>query len=216
MKRRPTSTPQQLITKKSKTQRPQLSRSMPLVKESGYVDLAAAVYAGNTTGTIALIATIGQGTTVNTRVGKKAMIKSIQIRGSVSADSSTTTAKASFMIIYDKRPTGSVPAITDILDTASANSFNNDNNSSRFITLRRWDYYVIGNNVTAGQNTGATGFSIDEFIQVNRQIVFNALGTGAIADIDQGALYVISVGDNAAGVSDANFNMGFRTRFVDF
>lgn len=144
---------------------------------------------------------------------------SLQIRGSVSSDSTTTTAKASLLIIYDKRPSGTpptLPAITDVLVTANSNAFNNDNNTSRFKVLRRWDFFFCGNNTGAGQQTSKSGYNIDEFLFINKQVVFNALGTGAIADIDEGALYVLTVGDQAAGTADANFNLAFRTRFIDF
>lgn len=187
-------------------------------RDVNYVDQPAAVYAANTTGTIALIATIAQGATVNQRVGKKAMYKSIQIRGSCSADSATTTCKATMLLIYDRRPSGTpptLPAITDILTSVNSNAFMNDNNTSRFRVLRRLDFYLCGNNVGAGQQTSSSGFAVDEYVKLNKQVVFNSLGTGVIADIDEGALYCVTVGDQAAGIADGNFNLAFRTRFVD-
>ena len=93
--------------------RPQLRRATPL--EVNYVDLANAAYGLNTTGTITLIATIAQGASVQQRIGKRAYYKSLLMRGVIIAGSTGTVADASYLIVYDKRPTGALPAITDIL-----------------------------------------------------------------------------------------------------
>ena len=45
--------------------------------------------------------------------------------------------------------------------------------------------------------------------------VFKSAGTGAINDIDEGALYIVTVGGNAAGTSAGIANIAFRLRFYD-
>lgn len=192
------------------------ARAQGRAKESGYVDLASASYALNTTGSVTLIATIAQGAAVTQRIGKKVMLKSIQIHGYCSSDSTTTTAPGALLVIYDKRPTGSVPTVGDILDSASSQSFMNDANSGRFRVLMRRDYVLAGNVTTAGQQTSTSILPVQEFLKVNRQAVFKAAGTGAIGDIEEGALYLVSIGNLAAGTADANATLAFRTRFVDF
>lgn len=184
-------------------------------RESGFVDLASATYALNTTGSITLLATIPQGASVNQRIGKKVMLKSIQFRGFATADSTTTVSVGAFMIVYDKRPTGSLPAITDVLDSVAFQSFNNDANSGRFRILARKEIALNGNNTTAGQQTECSEVVASFYMKVNRPTVFKAAGTGAIADIEEGALYLITLGNIAAGTADANLIGGFRTRFVD-
>ena len=114
-------------------------------KESGFVDLAAATYACNSTGSITLIATVAQGTSVNQRVGKKIQWKSMQIRGTVQANATTVSNNSAWLIVYDRRPTGSLPAITDVLSSATAISFTNDANSGRFQILKRWNDTILGN-----------------------------------------------------------------------
>ena len=183
-------------------------------KESGFVDLNSASYNADTTGTVTLIATIPQGASVNQRVGKKVMLKSVQVRGACSVNSTTTITDVAGLLVYDRRPTGSLPAVTDILASASSAAFNNDANSGRFRILRRWDHVLTGNNVTPA--TGNESVSMDTFVKVKNLTVFKALGTGAIADIEEGALYFVTVGDRAAGTTAATFGVAFRTRFVDF
>jgi len=190
-----------------------LNRRGVASKETGYVDLALANYPLDTTGSVTLIATIAQGTAVTQRVGKKVLLKSIQIRGSVSNNSAATVNDVAYLIVYDRRPTGSLPAVTDILDTASSRSMNNDANSGRFKILRRVDCALVGNITTY---TESTMKSIDDYIKLNKlPMVFKAAGTGAIGDIEEGALYLVTVGMSAAGTAAAQLSAGFRTRFVD-
>lgn len=189
-------------------------------KETGFVDLAAATYALDTTGTVTLIATVAQGASVNQRVGKKIRLKSLQCRGQMFNGTTATSNDVAYMIVYDRRPTGSLPAVTDILDTASAISMNNDANSGRFSILKRCDGLLIGNQtVQAAIANYATDNSVqpaDWFLNLkNLQTVYKAAATGAIADIEQGALYLVTVGSNVAGTTAATLQVGFRTRFWD-
>lgn len=185
-----------------------------MLKESGYVDLAGANYACDTTGSIVLIATIAQGVTVNTRVGKKVLLKSLQCRGNFNSGTTTTTAEGAALVVYDKRPTGALPAITDILVTASSNAMNNDANSGRFRILKRIDMVATGNSTTPA--TGNEIQAFDWYLDLKgKPLVFKAATTGAIADIEEGALYFVTVGSVAAGTAAASINAGFRTRFVD-
>lgn len=183
-------------------------------KETGYVDLAAANYAFDTTGTIVLAATVAQGASVNQRIGKKIVWKSIQCRGTGFSGTTTVASDTAFLVVYDRRPTGALPAITDILVTASSTSMNNDVNSGRFSILKRIDQQFIGN-ITAPA-TGKEAFTFDFFLDLKmRPGVFKAAASGAIGDIEEGAIYLVSVGSVAAGTTAPTLNAGFRTRFID-
>lgn len=196
-----------------------LSRRREILKgsETGYKDLAATTYAMDTTGSITLLNTVAQGASVNERIGKKYMIKSVQFRGHAQAQNTTTITDGAALLVYDKRPTGALPAITDILVSASSQAFPNDNNTDRFLTLRRWDFTIVGNNLTAGQQTDRTMINFDEYVKVGKVCVCKAAGTGAIADIAEGALYLVTVGSSAAaGTVACDLAVGVRVRFVDF
>jgi len=187
-------------------------RRLP-VAEPGYVDLAVATYALNTTGSLTLVATIPQGASVNQRIGKKARLDKVHMRGVASADTTTTVTKGACILVYDKKPAGSLPTITEYLDSISPNSFTLDANRDRFVTLWRQEYAFQGNITTPA--TGSEYFTIDKVVNVNKPIIFKAAGTGAIGDIETGALYFITVGNVAAGTADANATVGFRTIFHD-
>lgn len=189
-------------------------------KETGYVDVAAAAYAIDTTGTVTLLNTIAQGTTVNQRVGKKVVLKGLQCRGRMDANSTASINDTAYMIVYDKRPTGALPAVTDILVSAAATSMNNDANSGRFRILKRVDGLLIGNpsltGVVANALTDLTSCPADWWLDLKSlPTTYKAAATGAIADIEEGALYLVTVGSQAAGTTAASLGVGFRLRFLD-
>lgn len=182
-------------------------------KETGFVDLGTASYNFDTTGTITLLATVAQGASVNERIGKKLMWKSIQCRGFADSNSTATHNDCSVIIVYDKRPTGSLPAITDVLVSASSKSFNNDSNSGRFRILKRNDFTLNGNPTTPTSNQAVNA---DFYLDMRGlPAEFQAAGTGAIGDISLGAIYMITVGNAAAGTGAARLSGDFRTRFID-
>jgi len=191
----------------------QVRRATP--QEVNYVDLNAATYAMDTTGTVTLIATIAQGAGVHQRIGKRAYYKSILIRGNMSNNSAATFNDTTWMIVYDKRPTGALPLITDILTGISTTAFMNDNNTGRFEVIRRKDQVLIGNTTTP--STGHEVLNIDEYIKMNkRPITFESVGNGQIGDIDMGALYFLTLGNSAAsGTLAAKANVSFRVRFTE-
>ena len=83
-----------------------------------------------------------------------------------------------------------------------------------FKIVRRWDFKLTGNS-----STPATGNELQDpsaFVDLKGMpCVFKATGTGAIGDIEEGALYMISVGNQAAGATAGTGTIACRTRFVD-
>lgn len=189
-------------------------------KEKGYVDVALAGYALDTTGSVTLLNTIAQGASVNQRVGKKVILKGLQGRGLSQAGSTATINDVAWMIVYDKRPTGALPAVTDVLVTASSNSLNNDNNAGRFRILKRVDRVLIGNpsltGAVANALTDCVAASEDFWLDLkSAPTTYKAAATGGIGDIEEGALYLVTVGNVAAGTAAATLFESFRVRFLD-
>lgn len=193
---------------------------MSMSKELGFVDLAAAAYAYDTTGSVTLLNTVAQGTSVNQRVGKKIRMKGLQMRGYSANGTTAVFNDTAYLIVYDKRPTGALPAITDILVSASSQAMNNDANAGRFSILKRQDIVLIGNTTVqaavANAITDICARSEDCYLDLGkREVVYKAAGTGAIGDIEQGALYLVTIGSNAAGTTAASLTVTFRLRFWD-
>lgn len=183
-------------------------------KSAHYVDMAASgqSFEYSTTGTIRLIATIANGSSVNQRFGKKIAYKGVQIRGFIDSGSTTQNCYCATMLVYDRKPTNALPAITDILVAVNSGSFLNDVNSDRFQIVRRLNHMLIG----VDGNNSASAFFIDEYVKLNkRPAEFGSAGTGAIGDITKGALYLVTVGDVATGTADGAGVLNTRTRFID-
>jgi len=190
-----------------------LQRAPGMSRETGYVDVAVASYALDTTGSVTLLNTVAQGAGVTQRVGKKVCLKSLQCRGFVVNNSTATYNDCAVLIIYDKRPTGALPTVSDILVSANATAMNNDANSGRFEVLKRVDFELLGNST---QITEAYAKSADFYLDLKmRPEIFKAAATGAIGDIEQGAVYLVTVGVSSAGTTAAVATLSFRTRFVD-
>ena len=184
--------------------------------ETGYVDLASASYALDTTGSITQLNVVAQGAAVTQRVGKKIVMKGLQFRGLMQNGSTAAANDVAFMIVYDKRPTGVLPAITDILNSVAAQAMNNDANAGRFSILKRVDEVLIGNLTAAANYTEAAVKSCDYWLDLkSRGTTYKAAATGAIADVEEGALYLVTVGGTAAGTAAATLTGTFRLRFLD-
>lgn len=181
--------------------------------ETGYVDYAAQGFACDSTGSVTLLNAVGQGASTSQRIGKRISLKSVQLRGSILSKSATKEAAAVVMFVYDKRPTGSMPSMTDILVSSSAYSFNNDTNSSRFRILKRTKRQVIGNETDM---TSAAFQDADAFLNLKGlPVTYKDVGTGAIGDIEEGALYMVTIGDKPAGNEACELYGGVRLRYND-
>lgn len=182
--------------------------------EINYVDSALQTVAINTTGSVALVVTIPQGATQITRVGKRVFLKSIQWRGVLSVDTTTTFTQGAWLLIYDKRPTGALPVIADIFNSASPNSMNNDDNSGRFEILKREDFILVGNSATP--STGMEARNATGYLKMKRRVInYKSVNTGAITDIEEGAIYFVTIGQTAAGTADGNMSVIFRARYTE-
>ena len=120
------------------------------------------------------------------------------------------------MLVWDKMPNKALPAITDILDSANARSMNKRENASRFVILRRWDYVLTGK--SDGSTVGGYVRSFDKYVRLPRDCVASCTAgdtTGVIANRISGALYLVTVGVNAAGNTAALLNATIRVNFED-
>lgn len=201
-------------------QGPRMKSVRMISKETGYVDVAITTYGLDTTGSITLLNTVPQGAAVTQRVGKKIQLKSIQCRGKITGRSDAVVNDVAYMIVYDKRPQSSLPAITDILNTIDPASQNNDANSGRFQIIKRVDEVLIGGTsltgAVANTLTEATSKNADWFCSLKGlPTVYKAVASGAIGDIEEGALYLVTLGDQASGTPAAQLRCSFRVRFLD-
>ncbi len=160
---------------------------------------------------------IGQGTTEVQRIGRKCTIRSINWRFVVTMPA-TTSAGGSLdsirVIMYlDKQCNGATAAVTDILESANFQSFNNLANKSRFRTLMDRQYDLLP---AAGGGDGTTedypGTVVNDtlFKRVNIPIEFDSTA-GAITEIRSNNIGVLLISRGAVG----GFTSKIRLRFSD-
>lgn len=171
---------------------------------------------GSVANTQVLVNAIPQGTSSIQRVGKKVLMKALQIRGFINAGTTTIMEKVSVLLVYVRSNNQSTtPTVwADILTTQDNRSLTNRDNASKFKILRRWDYMVLGNSGTAGQQTSSSGFPFEEYVVFKKPLVSqwtNASTTGEISHFEKGSLHLCCVGNGVtAGTTKPNFY--FRTR----
>lgn len=199
-------------------QRPRFQRQNAVMikkAEANHVDIARATYNANSTGVITLLNTISQGPSQNERIGKRCYLKNIGWKGRVRANATATQQEITMMIIYDRRPTGALPGILDILEEATPTSFLNDDNTSRFEVLKR-EYWTLNGN-TSTTTSSTMQYPFDIFVPLKkRPVVFNSVGTGTISDIEEGALYHLIIGSEVAGTTAGNITGNVRVRFTEY
>lgn len=195
-----------------------VSRIVKSANDTDYTDTAVASYAMDTTGSITHVNIIAQGTAVSQRLGKKLRLKSLQIRGYAVGNSAAQINKCCHLIVWDRRPVGSLPGINEIVTSVSSLSMNNDNNSGRYRILKRYDFMVLGNADAgvSGDITDCSAVLLDSYLDLKGlETVFDTTTGGAINSIESGALYAITMGNNAAGTSAATSSITYRCRYFE-
>lgn len=189
------------------------SNSGPNREELKYLDINSTTYACGTTGLVTLINGIAAGNTAITREGRQCWWKSVAVQGSIgAADATTKACRADVYVIFDKQPGAAVPAVTDILVQAMAGSPMNLDYRERFVTLAH-QTFVIG-----GLTADATALTPTiHSVQINKSLNMRTTFKGdanAIGDIATGAIYLLTVGDQA-DASGALLRASIRFRFAE-
>lgn len=184
-----------------------------LLTTAGTVTLATLTAPGYATG-------ITQGAGNTQRVGKKIKYKYVQVRGEVVGGTQYTNArKICLVLIYDRRPTGTIPTIGEIFDSSAGlvavpNQPNLDAHSNRFKILLRRDYVFDGNRLAGDAQTEMVK-DVNETVKLGLPCVFGSAGTGAMGDIEQGAIYTVWANSQATAGAPDIFVGNVRVRFWD-
>jgi len=154
------------------------------------------------------------------RIGRNIQCKSLQWHITATSEAGCTqpAGPLRFLLVWDKDPNGTLPAVTDLLETASVPAMINMANKDRFIVL-----HDSIKTTPSGNSTGLVGvLSAQEncilfngYRKLNMKTVYNAGNAGTIADIQHGALYSLVLSDIAAGTGDWNTDGRIRLRYTD-
>jgi len=158
---------------------------------------------------------ITQGSGVSNRIGNEILIKNVQVRGHVTASTTTVLQHCRLVLIYDKQPNGAYPAFTDIYLAASCDSLPRLDIANRFIIFKEW-YFPIEGYVTASITGGgiSSSYLIDENIPVNCPIKYGA-NAGAVADLRSGNLFFMQIGDVAAAATNPYATISLQVDYFD-
>lgn len=164
---------------------------------------------------------LAEGTDYTNRISRKVHVTSIQLRGQITIGTAATSTMVRFMVVYDYQPNGAVPAITDILDTATSSTQPiaapmNLNNRDRF--------RVVIDKIRKVDTLQSSRIPFNFYKNCNYETVYNAAGAG-VATVTSGALWFFAVSAiNAVGTFPyLGYNVGggaqsdavCRIRFVD-
>ncbi len=145
---------------------------------------------------------IAQGNTESERVGRKVTLKMLRMKGRVintNVTSLTETEQRYRIIVYcDKQANGATAAVTDILETASINSFRNLANQSRFrIIYDKTKNFILPAVAQTAAGTFSSFSMEHNFMmsaRLNIPIEFdNSVTTGAIGSIRSNNVGVLAL-----------------------
>lgn len=183
-------------------------------------DLTGGTMVCDTTGNANPLNLIAVGDDNTTRDGRQVNIVSIQIKGRVNPiDAITNPVRCRVAIVWDNANNSASPTaaqlIAAVYAAADSTSFPLVDNANRFTIL--WDSaYVLGNNA----NTATQAISphpgahlVDYYKRINQVTQFSGT-TAAIGSIQNGALWMITLGDQAANAGGL-FIGRVRVRFTD-
>lgn len=199
--------------KKPRVQKSVYPRS-DLGPELKYLDTSAVGtfnYSGGSPG-IVLLNGVAAGTANNQRIGRKVLIKSLELRIQFRQSSATTQA-VRMAIVYDKQSNQAAPSIGDIFNVAATNldpyAAKNLDNVERFIILKD---ELIGFGGSALLNDPST-WTQKMFLPLTLPVRFDS-ANGAIADITTGSLWLVFFDSNTVGASTA-CSYYSRIKFTD-
>jgi hypothetical protein len=179
-------------------------------RELKYFDISSTNYEMDTTGSVTLLNPIAEGNDSNNRNGRQVLIKGVQICGNAFATITTGLQQLGRVIlIWDNATNGVLPVITDVLNNAASDAHYNLNNRNRFTIL--WDHQFQLDVSNATYSRGER-FSCD--VMLNAIQNYNNTG-GTIANIQSGALVMLTIGLNAAGATAGSSNIATRVLFQE-
>jgi len=179
-------------------------------QEVNYVDTTVSSTALSTAGTIALLNGITEGDVNTNRNGRKCVMKSVQIHGTLNASGGTNVDEPRAVLIWDNAPNGVLPAITDIFTADNVYAFPKIDNSARFTILK--DMHGGGIFGVAPTNS-PTFMSLECYRKLNDATRF--IGSdNTIASIQNGAIYMVCWG-TAASINSSDVSYRARVRFIE-
>lgn len=156
---------------------------------------------------------IPQGSSMLQRTGQRVTLLSLQIRGALYANAGPVEG-CTWMIVYDRDAPGTLPTFSNIFNTITPESFQNNNERDRFSILYRSNVSIEGTPAAPTMNSHKL---IDMKLDLGSlRTTYSTVGSTGIADVRYGALYFVNCGiGRFVGQGDTNphFYLNFRLTF---
>lgn len=171
------------------------------------------------TGQVFHLDQITQGAGVTQRLGQKAQITGVHIRGSALMNNSNTNDTFVYYLVWDKSPNEALATPGDIINLGgfdAAHAFPNLDTSDRFIILGRKSHICVNANTGVNDRNVSMYWNVDDYFQFSRKLVSTTVlsGSGLISDRVSGALLLVGCGTQGAGFT-STLNFGYRCYFND-
>jgi len=174
------------------------------------------------TASAVVINQVPQGTTSNTRVGRRFRMRALHVRFNVVASTTAGIANqavsiALVLIRTLDRGTTTMPPQNVVFRSQNAQTLTNIDNAERFKILRRWDFAPSGDSNTAGSQTGSNQFCVDEMVKFKQlETSFTQADTsGSFNDMEKGALCIYVRGTSGLATSSNIVTFVSRLYFED-
>lgn len=179
--------------------------------EKKFVDVSqtyapAAASVAFTAGT--LINGVATGTDASSRIGRKAVIKSLLLRITCSLATGTKGGAFRILCVYDKQANATAPAITDILLADAFNSPNNLTYRDRFVTI--FDQITEPVDAQGPQERAMTCYK-----KLNLETLWNAGTDALIGSIASGSMYIFVAQSGGVATNPPSVTIRSRVRYTD-
>jgi len=196
---------------------PSLNSTKSFSPELKYVNTTTSIQDMTTTPVITLLNGCAPGSDATNRIGRRVLVKSVQLSGYAAASTATVIAPCRWAIVIDRQPNGATFSFTDCWDTALADTLRNPNNLQRFQIIHDTGVVAVIGSTQPSPAIAATSTSMVPFHlykKLNVPVQYNSGTAGTIADIQTNAIFLVTWGSQA-GLNGADFTSRIRIRFAD-
>ena len=180
--------------------------------ELKYVDAIGSAISITSSGVLHLLNGLVPGTGASQRIGKKAIMKTLQFRAAMGGGTTGATPFQGFvrlLWIYDKQSNATAPTVAQILEQTSGSSMMNMDNRDRFTVLADKQFAL-------DQSGGHQSAQCKMFKRLNHATIFNNGTAGTVADITSGSIYLLVINESVnINTNDPIIYYTNRIRFDD-
>lgn len=159
----------------------------------------------NNSGIVYCLTNIAQGVAEGERVGNSILAKSVKFDAVVKQNSAQTAPVSLRLILFRDREgnNGSVPAVLDVLKSATVNS--------EFVTVNRDRFQILADKKFS---LPVVAQAQDKMIKIYRKLRHHVKYTGSgTTDYDEGQIWILALSDQ--GSNNPNWYMSSRFRYID-